>query len=248
MADVGQVLIWELFSQESISAEDVPLKKGVLKDFADDRLFLRAIRVGKLQDQLQTEFVWMKPIWLGLWVKSPLTTVQCSILYDLFSLFTVREDRLCRNLNAFLEALQDAYSGKGQLKVSLTPPGHTDFGTWTTFAHCPQCKIIAPVPAWDASEYHDEISCPICNTRYVPSEMYSKKDDLEEARISQDHPPKKQNPILSKFFLSRFWFYFALPWFIAFELFRSARFAYAHQIRVRRRPHSIKKSASVSRG
>ena len=244
MADTSPCVVWEWEPAEKAILTEIEPQKGWFWDFTDDKLLWRAIRNGNLESRLRAEFTFTNPVWYGLWMDSPLNAAQCSVLYDLFSLFIIRYIELKYRIDAFLKVLQKVSSGQGRLKVWLGSPGHTDFGIHTTFAHCPRCKCIAPVPRWDASEYHDEISCPICDTRYIPAEIYSKEEmaepDDNEGTQDNSSETKKAN-------LKEPWFTFVLVWDLLKDISSMARASYISKIRVRRRPRPVEKFVSGSR-
>jgi hypothetical protein len=72
-----------------------------------------------------------------------------------------REDRQLAEFDAFVRATQVALERGVPLHVSMAPPGHTDFGFYTVFAHCPLCKVGAR----GSSELY---TCHVCATQYRP--------------------------------------------------------------------------------
>jgi hypothetical protein len=71
------------------------------------------------------------------------------------------------------------------LHVTLAPPGHTDFGWWTTFAHCPRCKAGAPVEPWKKVR-SAWLTCGMCGHEFDPATTASCEtmpaDDDEDLR------------------------------------------------------------------
>src|SRR5262249_21328709 len=66
-------------------------------------------------------------------------------------------------------ALRAAIDWELPLHVAAPPPGHTDFGTYTIFPHCPRCKAAAPLPRWQESYPDEPIDCSVCGHRYSPA-------------------------------------------------------------------------------
>lgn len=63
------------------------------------------------------------------------------------------------------------------MHVQLTPPGHTDFGWYTIFSHCPGCKAEAPVKRWRRKYRDEEIECAVCGANYSPAKTRSAERD-----------------------------------------------------------------------
>src|SRR5262249_5925396 len=58
------------------------------------------------------------------------------------------DDPQDKDIRHFLNALEAAIRWELPVHVSLAPLGHTDFGWYTVFPHCPRCKANAPVGRW----------------------------------------------------------------------------------------------------
>lgn len=111
-------------------------------------------------------------IWNRLWMDSLLSPQRITVLKRLFSDYLPQSDWERNGLALFRSALNDAETEGRKLEVSLTPPGHSDFGRITTFAHCPRCKVAVSssvVPPDTAAE----VVCELCGTAFRPSDTYS---------------------------------------------------------------------------
>ena len=130
------------------------------------------------------------------WIQSPLPTEGAPALLRLFQAI-YEEDQIGRkpsaepvysqqgDLKIFLNSLQCAINRNLPLHVHLAPPGHTDFGYWTTFSHCPRCKAEAPVKRWRKTS-DEEISCPMCGVKYFPAKTSSEKRFDEDSDSVRD--------------------------------------------------------------
>ena len=126
------------------------------------------------------------PLWYGLWAVSPVPVESLPLLRLLLSEM-LEEDRRdadpqgrshesqFREFEDFLTAIDVAEARKLPLHVELLPPGHTDFGVYTIFPHCPFCKADARTPRW-RNRYPTELSeCHVCGTRFSPAETASRR-------------------------------------------------------------------------
>ena len=77
----------------------------------------------------------------------------------------------------FLKALEAAVRWELPVHVSLAPLGHTDFGMYTVFPHCPRCKANAPVGRWKESYTKEPHECRVCGHTFIPDEHHSSERD-----------------------------------------------------------------------
>lgn len=185
MADTGICVVWSLQNETADHTE----QSGFFSLYPDQDLeetLWDAIEEQNLHAQLQAEFQITRPLWYGLWLGSPLSRRQSTVLYKLFSDVAGQSLLYRRELRPFLAALHHASEGRGQLNVRLTPPGHTDFGMLTTFAHCPRCKAEAPFPRWQ--DYPSEqIACPVCNHEFSPTATHSSREYHVKGTEAEKH-------------------------------------------------------------
>jgi hypothetical protein len=200
MANTIRRVEWSIESAQGSVAGflEWPRWAGFPGDQQLNELLNQTIRDADLVGQFEGAFISTDPRWFGLWIDSPLTAAQCSLLQRSLSgmgeevkrrLFAwlegkqrehpteftseyvadyqeaIEEDH--RNLAEFLAALKAGQEPGVILHVSLAPPGHTDFGYYTIFSHCPRYKADAP-DGLDA-----EVCCPVCGNGYRPSDTHS---------------------------------------------------------------------------
>ena len=90
------------------------------------------------------------------------------------------EDRKKCNVDHFLAALRKSLDWELPLHVALAPLGHTDFGWYTVFPHCPRCKANAPVGRWKTEYPSEPHICQVCGNTFIPNENHSAtKDDYD---------------------------------------------------------------------
>lgn len=137
-----------------------------------DELLWSVIERHQLEGQLRDAFQLTDPLWYGFWMNSPLDRKQCRGLLDLlgraFDPAASHEDEHV----AFLRALEVSLEYRLPLHVYVPPPGHTDMGYYTIFAHCPRCKAAADVPRWQAVESSD-YECKVCGNKFDPATTHS---------------------------------------------------------------------------
>jgi hypothetical protein len=134
--------------------------------------------------------------WFRFWIHSPIAPEGAQLLHQLLEAVYEEDEAELRSsgrsdygqladLKSFLDSIDRSMKFNIPLHVSLTPPGHTDFGWYTIFSHCPQCKAAAPVERWKRKYRDDDIECAICGAKYSPAKTHSaKRDDwdLKELR------------------------------------------------------------------
>jgi len=165
-----------------------------------DALLWETIRLRGLEERLRACFRVTKPLWFGFWIDSPLRRTQCELLLDLLPYALPRlwgkdeakndvepvfdpNQFVCpdfdpseyygKEFSAFFAALRTAINWELPLHVHMAPPGHTDFGFYTQFAHCPRCKAAARVPRWTESVESCSIECEVCGNTFDPAPTYS---------------------------------------------------------------------------
>jgi hypothetical protein len=123
--------------------------------------------------------------WFRFWMHSPIPEKGVEVLHQLLEAMHEEDEREFQSsgradprgqhadLTMFLKALERSKAGQIPLYVSLTPPGHTDFGLYTIFSHCPQCKADAPVGRWKRKYRDEEIACEICGANFSPAKTRS---------------------------------------------------------------------------
>ena len=166
-----------------------------------DELLWKVIERYDLEDQLRDAFQLTDPLWFGFWMDSPLDRKQCRCLLDLLSkalpqLWEKPEDDPAaepvfadvsfafsgfnpaktygREYAAFFKALEVSLQANLPLHVHIPPPGHTDMGCYTIFAHCPRCKAAADVPRWQDVQ-SCEYTCSVCGHSFDPASTYSRE-------------------------------------------------------------------------
>ena len=168
-----------------------------------DELFWRVIQRHDLEGQLREAFQLTDPLWFGFWMDSPLNRQQCKSLLALlsralpllwekdpsdpisdpvfgdvqfaFSDFNPAES-YGKEYAAFFRALEASINYDLPLHVHLPPPGHTDMGCYTIFAHCPRCKASADVPRWGEVQ-SETYSCKVCQNEFDPASTASSESD-----------------------------------------------------------------------
>ena len=135
--------------------------------------------------------------WFRFWIHSPIPIEGAPLLQQLLEAVyqedaqayqsSGRSDRGQQaDLRAFVKSLERSVGSNIPLHVNLTPPGHTDFGWYTIFSHCPRCKAEAPVERWKRKYRDEEIECAICGAKYSPAKTNSAKRDNWELKELRD--------------------------------------------------------------
>jgi hypothetical protein len=145
-----------------------------------------------LADAVADAFPPTTPIWYGLWARSPLSPPAVRLLRTIIAAMrdedaretgTVRERHLPK-LDRFVRAAELAEERDLGLHVSMAPPGHTDFGWYTVFPHCPFCKAAARLERWKRSYPTRLYACHACGTQYPPAETASStRDDYDRTDL-----------------------------------------------------------------
>jgi formylglycine-generating enzyme required for sulfatase activity len=142
-----------------------------------DRQLWGIIEQRNLEDRLRAAFPVTTPLWYGFWINSPLRRVQAEFLHELLDAACDHDDPQDKDVRHFLTALEAAIRWELPVHVSLAPLGHTDFGMYTVFPHCPRCKANAPVGRWQESYTKEPHECRVCGHTFVPDEHHSSERD-----------------------------------------------------------------------
>jgi hypothetical protein len=155
-----------------------------------DRALRRAVRQTAQQAAVRELFPQTSPMWFGLWIESPLTPAQCSVLRTLLTAPSVRDyirslrpgvdvgatSDLQRDVDTFVAALRLSCEQGLPIHVLLPPPGHTDFGIYTTFPHCQRCKAESHLSRWRRQYPDRQVRCRVCGERYNPHETHARAE------------------------------------------------------------------------
>lgn len=176
MSDTFQMVRWSLGDDER--------RKGNLwlpwrVESPDDILWKAMRRLG-LEPRIRSAFQVTRPLWYGLWIQSPLTVGQCSLLRAIFTEVVRLAPSYQKRVEDFQRALVDSIDTGKPLHVELMPPGHADFGWVTTFVHCPRCKAEGPVERWQETYPEEPLECPVCGWLYSPAATYSSEQLFAE--------------------------------------------------------------------
>jgi hypothetical protein len=156
---------------------------------------LQIIERLNLGDALAEHFTEATPIWYGLWTKSPLSKGAMQVLRRIVWALLDDDAVAARastsrstdaaDLRAFARAMNLADAYGLPLSVCMSPPGHTDFGIYTVFPHCPLCKAEADVERWKGKAPTALRACNVCGTVYSPAEMASSErmDDTDRPTL-----------------------------------------------------------------
>ncbi|MCI0683341.1 MAG: formylglycine-generating enzyme family protein [Gemmataceae bacterium] len=137
------------------------------------------VRLKGLAAELDTLFPRTTPLWYGFWIESPLRRPHCEALLALLEGTDDPAETRDDDLRHFLAALRAAIDWELPLHVEMALPGHTDFGWYTIFPHCPRCKAHAPLARWQESYPDESIDCMVCGHRYSPAKTH-KEERMDE--------------------------------------------------------------------
>lgn len=143
----------------------------------------RIVANRKLKAVVAEEFVATRPRWFGLWARPVLTPrgagALATILQELMAVKPHNEEAVYREeqMAALRGAAEIAAAGAIKLCVAIAPPGHTDFGFYTIFAHCPRCKAEADLKRWKGGYPTTPYVCKVCGEGYIPAEQASSEKD-----------------------------------------------------------------------
>lgn len=131
--------------------------------------------------QMEASFPKTNPLWYGLWAVSPVPRPGLPLLGMILS-EVLAEDRHAlsnahiHDLSRLITAVKLADERDLPLQVSLSTPGHTDFGNYTIFPHCPFCKATARTQLW-APHSKALQKCHVCGVLFAPAETASSQPD-----------------------------------------------------------------------
>jgi hypothetical protein len=149
-----------------------------------------------LNDELKEAFPETNPIWYGLWAVSPVPPRSLLLLRTIISEMRIedsreleipqkKDDRLLRDFALFTRAIDVAEQHNIPLHVELVPLGHTDFGFYTVFPHCPFCKAATRTKLWQRKYPTALCKCHVCSREYSPAETANSEgmpDEREDLR------------------------------------------------------------------
>jgi formylglycine-generating enzyme required for sulfatase activity len=130
-----------------------------------------------LEQRLRSAFPVTTPLWYGFWINSPLRRVQAEFLHELLDAACDHDDPRDFDVRHFLNALEISVRWELPVHVALAPLGHTDFGMYTVFPHCPRCKANAPVGRWQESYSKEPHDCRVCGHTFIPDEHHRSEPD-----------------------------------------------------------------------
>ena len=171
-----------------------------------DRQLWGIIERRSLEQRLRAAFPVTTPLWYGFWINSPLRRVQAEFLHELLDAACDHDDPQDKDVRHFLKALEAAVRWELPVHVSLAPLGHTDFGMYTVFPHCPRCKANAPVGRWKESYTKEPHECRVCGHTFNPDEHHgSERDeyDWEADRLEKQLGEGGYEPFVRAFLLHR---------------------------------------------
>jgi formylglycine-generating enzyme required for sulfatase activity len=131
----------------------------------------------RMEQRLRLSFSITTPLWYGFWINSPLQRLQAEFLHELLSTACDDRDPKDNDIRHFLNALTAAIRWELPVHVALAPLGHTDFGWYTIFPHCPRCKANAPVGRWQESYPTTPHVCQVCGNTFIPDDHHSSVSD-----------------------------------------------------------------------
>lgn len=137
-----------------------------------------------LAAEIAAAFPATTPLWYGLWAVSPVPVKSLSLLGLLLTEMLAEDrremelkleldHRQIENFTGIIEAITRAELHGIPLHVELLPLGHTDFGLYTIFPHCPLCKATARTERWQHRYPAELQACHVCGTRFSPAETSS---------------------------------------------------------------------------
>jgi hypothetical protein len=105
---------------------------------AIDRLNLRA--------NVETNFPFTKPVWYGLWMRSPLDAPRALLLKFILRNAGGNDSSYVRAMNQMILGLGAAYEHALPLHVRLYPRGEVQGTWWNLVPHCQSCHAPWPEP------------------------------------------------------------------------------------------------------
>lgn len=132
--------------------------------------------------------------------------MQAEFLQELLDTACDHDDPQDKDVRHFLKALEAAVQWELPVHVSLAPLGHTDFGMYTVFPHCPRCKANAPVGRWKESYTKEPHECRVCGHTFNPDEHHSSERDgfdWEADRLEKQLGEAGYEPFVRAFLIHR---------------------------------------------
>ena len=166
-----------------------------------------------IEADFQSGFPATTPIWYGLWAVSPVPAASLPLLRTIIS--EMREEdaremeennpadqRQLRDFALFVKAAELAEKHQLPLHVSLTPPGHTDFGFYTRFPHCPFCKAATRTPHWQRKYPSALYACHVCGREYSPAETAGEERMEEPAELRDMLGPSRFRQFANEYLIA----------------------------------------------
>jgi formylglycine-generating enzyme required for sulfatase activity len=145
-----------------------------------DKQLWAIIKKSDLEQRLRSAFPVTTPLWYGLWINSPIQREQAEFLHVLLNAACDDNDPKDKDIRHFLNGLAAAIRYGLPVHVTLAPLGHTDFGWYTVFPHCPRCKANAPVGRWKSDYPTTPHMCRACGHMFNPNaHQSSQRDDVD---------------------------------------------------------------------
>ena len=150
-----------------------------------------------LASKLDSIFPQTRLHWFRFWIRSPIPDGGAALLHQLLEAVYEEDAQAYQvsggsdrgqqpDLNAFVKGLERSMTSNIPMHINLAAPGHTDFGWYTTFPHCPSCKAEAPVQRWKRKYRDEEIACDMCGANFSPAKTYSAEHDDRESKDLRD--------------------------------------------------------------
>jgi hypothetical protein len=149
----------------------------------DSPLLEDILKKTNLLQSFQENFLKTDSIAWGMWITSPLTTDQASILLKVFETVIERGTKYEyheRGYRHFIDGLKRFLKFGIPLHVELSPPGHVGaLGGVMIFSHCPRCK------AKSLPNQTGTITCDVCGNEY--ERQYEDFRDLPDSEYDIVH-------------------------------------------------------------
>src|SRR4051812_39328239 len=127
-----------------------------------------------IEAEVHDAFLPTTPMWYGFWARSPLSPRAARPLAVVMRALANElppasgddewQQSQLTKLREFVLAAEICATRRLPLHVLMGPPGHTDFGIWTTFPHCPACKAEADLEPWKRRYPTEECACKVCGS------------------------------------------------------------------------------------
>ncbi len=144
-----------------------------------DRQIASGISAQGLAMAVAESFLKTTPRWYGLWARSPLDGSQTDLLRRIVPDLGSEKDDVFQ----FRTACELAIRHGLRLHASMAPPGHTDFGDYTVFPHCPRC-MKATGEQWCKASI-EATTCKACGQIFIPADTASQSPDPYEPDLTE---------------------------------------------------------------